>query len=114
MHFNIRSVFKNGDEMVALLGTLKHQPDIIAISETFFNSTNVCDFTLSNYIGFHSIRKSRKRGGVSIFIKESLHSEIVEEFSYITPEIEICTRVSHPGIPGREIPGNPPPREIPG
>ena len=36
IHFNIRSLSKNGDEMIALLKCLKKQPDIIVISESFF------------------------------------------------------------------------------
>ena len=77
--------------MIALLGTLNHEPDIIAISESFLDSDSVREFTLLNYLSFHSTRNSHKRGGVSIFVKESLQPDLIGEFSYISSEIEICT-----------------------
>ena len=91
VHLNIRSVVKNGDEMTALLGTLNQQPDIIAVSETFLDSNSMSKFNFPNYLNFHSTRSSRKRGGVSLFIKDNLSPNQIDEYSYISTEIEICT-----------------------
>ena len=91
VHFNIRSIGKNGNEMISLLDTLTQQPDIIAISESFLDSDNIDSFHLENYQGFHSVRNTSKRGGVSIFLKQSLTVDNIEELSFINGEIEICT-----------------------
>ena len=91
MHFNIRSICTNGDELKVLLDTFLHQPDIIALSETFLDSNTVKDFRLNNYQSFHSVRDTHKRGGVCVLVKENLHADIEEEFSFISSEIEICT-----------------------
>ena len=91
MHFNIRSVGKNGDEMKAVIGTFKHQPDVIALSETFLDSNSVTNFSLDNYQCFHSIREANKRGGVSVLVKDNIHAELIDDLSFVNPEIEICT-----------------------
>ena len=92
LHLNIRSVNKNGDEMSSIISSLKHQPDIIAISESFLDSNSVSHFSLPNYLGYHSTRDVQKRGGVSIFIRDYLGAaDLIEDFSYVHAEIEICT-----------------------
>ena len=91
MHFNIRSLTKNGNEMISLMESLTHQPDILAISESFLDSNSIDDTFLNNYQAFHSVRSSKTRGGVSIFVKSLIEVDIIEEFSYVTSEIEICT-----------------------
>ena len=91
MHLNIRSLGKNGDEMKSLLATFTLQPDVIAISESFLDSNSVDSTNLPGYQGFHSIRGVDKRGGVSIFTKDNISSDAIEEFSFINDEIEICT-----------------------
>ena len=72
MHFNIRSLVTNGDEMVSLIETFNHKPDIITLSETFLDSNSIMDFTLQNYQSFHSVRESEKRGGVSVLVRDNL------------------------------------------
>ena len=91
LHFNIRSIVKNGNEMASFIASLHHQPDIIAVSESFLDSNSISNFYLPNYIGFHSVRDNQKRGGVSIFTRDYLNADLIEEFSFIHPEIEICT-----------------------
>ena len=91
MHFNIRSITKNANEMSSIISTLKHQPDIIAISESFLDSNSVSKFHLPNYVGYHSARALQKRGGVSVFVRDYLSADLIEKFSYIHTEIEICT-----------------------
>ena len=91
MHFNIRSLGKNGNEMISLIESFNHQPDILAISESFLDSNSIDHSFLNNYQGFHSVRSASKRGGVSIFVKSYIEVDILEEFSYVSEEIEICT-----------------------
>ena len=91
LHINIRSINKNGNEMKVLISSLKHQPDIIALSESFLDSDSISQTHLPNYTGYHCTRDYQKRGGVSVFVRDHLCAEIIEEYSYIHPEIEICT-----------------------
>ena len=91
IHFNIRSLSKNGDEMIALLTCLKKQPDIIVISESFLDSDTICTLQLDGYNAFHVVRGDIKRGGVSIFTRNYLNTEQVEEYSFADAELEICT-----------------------
>ena len=91
VHFNIRSLVKNGNELTVLLHSLVKQPDVIVISESFLDSDSMSDFQLNNYIAFHVTRDNSKRGGVSIFVKQLHSADLIEEFSYIHKEIEICT-----------------------
>ena len=91
MHFNIRSLVKNGNELIGFLHCMKKQPDVIVTSESFLDSNSMADFHLNNYKDFHITREDTKRGGVSIFVKQSLNADLLNEFSYIHSEIEICT-----------------------
>ena len=91
LHLNIRSVNKNGDEMSSIISSLMHQPDVIAVSESFLDSNSSSHFSLPNYVGYHSTREVQKRGGVSIFVRDYLITDLIEDFSYIHAEIEICT-----------------------
>ena len=40
LHLNIRSLTKNGDEMLVMLETLKKKPDILISSESFLDSNS--------------------------------------------------------------------------
>ena len=91
LHFNIRSIGKNGDEMILLLESLSKQPDIIVLTESFLDSNNMTTTKLDGYNDFHVVRGEDKRGGVSIFVRNHLDADNIEEFSYIDSEIEICT-----------------------
>ena len=91
MHFNIRSLSKNENELLVTLHSLKKQPDVLVISESFLDSNSMSSFHLENYKDFHVTRGDIKRGGVSIFLKQTLNAELIENYSYIDPELEICT-----------------------
>ena len=45
---------------------------------------------IPGYVGHHTVRQGRS-GGVSLFVKQSLSSEKIEQFSYANENIEICT-----------------------
>ena len=90
-HFNIRSLETNLIPLEALLSSLQQKPDIIAFSETWLDNENVNNLTLEGYYSHHVVREKRERGGVSIFIRDGLHCEKVDEYSYVNSLIEICT-----------------------
>ncbi len=66
-HCNIRSVTKNRNNLSNHLESLKHEFDIIALSETWLNDNNNKILGFSNYNHVHNYRQTRIGGGVSIF-----------------------------------------------
>ena len=63
--------------------------DIIVCTETLF-STDTC-FDMSGYNSYHVLRENRRGGGISIFVKISVTSSSLKEFSLISETIEINT-----------------------
>ena len=91
MHFNIRSLTKNGDEMIVMLESLQKKPDVIVLSESFLDSNSTSTMKINGYKDFHVVRGNTKRGGVSVYTRTHLDTDQVDEFSFVDPEIEICT-----------------------
>ena len=91
IHFNIRSLSTNLTKVEALLESFNKNPDIILFSETWLNDEDKGSIKINNFQSFHVVRNSRNRGGVSIFVRNGLDVELLEEFTYLNSEIEICT-----------------------
>ena len=66
-HLNIRGAHNNKTKLETLVHCLKHQPDIIALTETWFTETDEQDFMLDGYQIFNVVRKL-PHGGTSILI----------------------------------------------
>ena len=90
-HFNIQSLEANLVHLEALLANFKQTPDIIALSETWLNENNADSFILEGYNSFHVVREPRKHGGVSLYVRNHLSCDKIEEFTYLNSIIEICT-----------------------
>ena len=90
MHFNIRNLITNKDELVATISMMKRKPDIIALSETWLAKADDSNVVILGYKCYNIIRKT-PHGGVSLLVSDNLESCLIEKFSYISPEIEICT-----------------------
>ena len=82
-HINIRSLESNFTHLEAFLASLAHPPDILGLTETWINDINKGEFILEGYCAFHVVREPDKHGGVSIYIRNFLAPEAVEEFSYL-------------------------------
>ena len=70
---NIRSLNKNFEKLEDLLTQISKLPDIIAISETKLN--NKLNFNLQGY-NFIQNNSKTKAGGVGMFIKENINSNL--------------------------------------
>ena len=72
LHFNIRSLQKHIDKLSAYLANFKHQPDIVAISETKLREGKI-NRNIDIY-GYNSIHadSATYAGGVGLYIKNSL------------------------------------------
>ena len=91
LHFNIRSLNTNLVQIEALISALNHSPDIIAFSETWLNEENKSNYKIDGYNSTHVVRTDREHGGVAIYVKNIFEFELIEKFSFITTNIEICT-----------------------
>ena len=84
---NIRSLNANLDSFLLLFNN-EIMPDIFVFSETWKDTYD--PIVIPGYVGHHTVRHGRS-GGVSVFIKSHLNSEIISNFSYADNSIEICT-----------------------
>ena len=84
IHFNARSMNANGDGFSSFLSTLNIKFDIVCICETWYNVHSGLDIFFPSYKGFHVFREGERRGGgVSIYVRRKLNSEIV-------PHLTVC------------------------
>ena len=92
MHFNIRSLHKNIDNLKVALESLNCSPDVVCLSETWLTELNQHSYILDGYIAYHVTRPGQAaRGGVSCFVKDTLQSELLTELSFTNEYIELCT-----------------------
>lgn len=90
IHFNIRNLVSNRDELEVCLSQLKRKPDVIALSETWLDKYNKSTINFQGYICYNVVR-NKPHGGVSILVRENLDSSLIENYSFVNSEIEICT-----------------------
>ena len=62
LSFNIRSLNKNGWKFSPFMDGLNKKPDIIVLSETWFNETNIDN--LPGYKAFNSVRAEKTGSGL--------------------------------------------------
>ena len=75
LHLNIRSINKNFEAFTEFYSKMNYIFSVICFSETWASEENInknSTFQLKNYNVIHQVRNSRKRGGLCIFIHESL------------------------------------------
>merc|ERR1711872_755215 len=76
-HINILCLNTNIIHLEALLSSLPHTPDILALSETWLNNDDKSNYKLDGYQSVHVVRENRIRGGVSLFINSKYDFEII-------------------------------------
>ena len=88
MNLNIRSISANIDTLNAFLSSLCIQFDILCFTESWLNSSTKDLIHFNNYDSEHTLRPSRRGGGVSIFIKNSISYQKLESCCLSLPFIE--------------------------
>ena len=88
---NIRSLRSKLPIIEILLGSLTNAPDVIVFTETWLTPVEEDSIKINGYYCYNITRKDREHGGVSIYIKENIESTLLEEFTVISLDIEICT-----------------------
>ena len=89
LNYNIRSFHRNSDEFLGIIDKLEFKPDIYCLTETWFNQ-NSCE-DIKNYKSFHMYRNQKTGGGISLFLKSRFSGVMIDEFSYVSDVMEVCT-----------------------
>ena len=90
IHFNIRNLITNKDELETNITLMNRTPDVISLSETWLNASNESQVNIQGFNAYNIVRQTQ-HGGVSLLVRDNLESSLIEKFSYVTTEIEICT-----------------------
>ena len=72
-----------------MLHTFHKLPDVIVLTETRFNENSQHSF-LDGYESFHTFRRHRGGGGVSVYVGESIQATKLRHLSLCTETIESC------------------------
>ena len=91
IHINIRSIHNKFDTLKSWLNCLPKPPDVLALTETWLKESNKHLFSLDGYVSHHIIRTKKEQGGISIFTKNYLNVDLLNQYCYINDSIEILT-----------------------
>lgn len=75
LHVNIRSIIKNFAQLELILGSSPRIPDVIILTEANIKNENVNLFNLDSYNMYVNLRKTRKGGGVIMYVHNSITFE---------------------------------------
>ena len=90
LSYNIRSFRANADSFFTIFND-HSLPDILVLTETWFS--NEFKSEIPSYQGYHTIRQNShasRSGGVSIFVRSSFSSKLIQNLSFSNDTIEIC------------------------
>lgn len=90
IHFNARSLKANMNKITLHLMKLNHVFDIITIADNSLSEEDCLSFNIKNYEVKHIVRPSNKNGGVSIFVRNHLNFDIIEDMSYSCENVMDC------------------------
>lgn len=92
LHINARSLNKNFDQVISFVKSLPKLPDVLCISETWLNANNVHLHEIDGYTSYHVYRPiGSLGGGVAIYVKYGLQSEIINDFCMCDENAELCS-----------------------
>lgn len=87
MHINVRSIRNKVDEIDNLMASIENKFDVVCFTETWLSQTDHIPF-FDGYRSQHLTRINQRGGGVSMYIKEKMRFNIMEEFSVINEDVE--------------------------
>lgn len=87
---NIDGNATNFDEYLVELKRIGHSFDVLGLAETNIEPNLQGLYQIPNYVSFYQeIQPGKKKGtGVAMYISDNLNSNILDTFSYCTPDIE--------------------------
>ena len=81
VHANVRSVHKNISKVVEFNDCAEFPFSIIALSETWLTDVNCNLYNINGYNAEHTVRKVKRGGGVSLYIKDKVSYSKIDELS---------------------------------
>ena len=87
-HHNIHSFNKNFDNLSIMLDEFETTIDEIILTETWFIE-GMCQ-EIDGYVGYHMYRTEGTGGGVSVYVRSTLPSSFMPQFSSVAETSEIC------------------------
>ena len=87
INYNVRSFRANAQNFLDAFNSCL--PQVLVLTETWFTKNYTSD--IEGYDSFHTVRPSRRSGSVSIFIDFAFENKQIEQLSYISDNIEVCT-----------------------
>ena len=89
LNYNIRSFSANFDVFISNFDNFHSIPDLLILTETWFKEDSLKE--IPHFKDYHTIRQTHRSGGVSAYVKDNLNSNQIQNLSFSTPFIEICT-----------------------
>ena len=89
LNHNVRSFNANSNLFCSTFIQNNILPDLICLSETWNTFDSQPD--INDYNGFHTYRNLGSSGGVSLYTKSDINPRKVDQLSFSSNSIEICT-----------------------
>lgn len=77
------------DQLDAFLQSFDFSFDVM-LTETCYTTDDTVE-VLSNYENYNLCRNSKRGGGVSVYVKNTIHCSMIDEFSAITEDYKVWT-----------------------
>ena len=91
INFNIRSFYNKIGSFSVFLSNFSISPNAIVLTETWNTKNNLSFCTLEGFTPFHTYRDSTyPGGGISIFCRDGIRGEKIEDLSFCLDFLEIC------------------------
>lgn len=88
IHVNIRSLQKNLPKLLEFLSDINHTPELIAVSETWCDSSSFFKPSIPGYEFVCSSFSCNRAGGVGIFIKSSIEFSVRNDLTFTADKCE--------------------------
>ena len=85
---NIRSFNRNFDNLSLFLDNIKSNIDVIVLTETWLTE-ELC-YDIDWFGSYYAVRIIRVGGGVSVYVRSTLQSNILPDFTLVEENGEIC------------------------
>lgn len=99
-HINIRSIIKNFYALEQCIMTAKKCIDVIILTEANISNNISCLYNLDGYQMFTALRKSRKGGGIVVYVhnKHKCHSKIISTVHFENITLNLTTQSNYSAI----------------
>ena len=92
IHLNARSISKNFSQINQFLCDLRFAFDIIAISESWMDSSKSSEYDIKGYEVIHQVRQGKRGGGCSLYVRDVLKFKVLDKWCRSVKDLfECCT-----------------------